>query len=110
MSPYLALALAVTAEVAATSALKASQHFTVLGPSVLVIGGYASAFYLMSLVLDTIPVGITYAVWSGLGIVLVTLVAIPLYRQVPDLPALLGMGLIIAGVLVIHLYSHTARL
>lgn len=109
MPPYLALALAVAAEVAATSALKTSQHFTVLWPSVIVVSGYACAFYLMSLVLESIPVGITYAVWSGLGIVLVTLLAIPLYRQVPDAAALLGMGLIIAGVIVIHLFSTSVR-
>jgi small multidrug resistance pump len=110
MSPYLALALAVVAEVVATSALKASVRFTVLGPSVIVVLGYVAAFYLMAVVLDSIPVGITYAVWSGLGIVLVTLAAVPLYRQIPDGPALLGMALIIAGVVVINLFSRSAHL
>lgn len=109
MSPYFALGLAIVAEVAATSALKASARFTEPGPSVIVILGYLLAFYLMSIVIESIPVGITYAVWSGLGIVLVTLVAVPLYRQVPDLPALLGMGLIIAGVLVINLFSRSSH-
>jgi small multidrug resistance pump len=99
------LAIAVLAEVVATSALKASAGFTRPGPSLLVVSGYALAFYLMSLTLDTIPVGITYAVWSGVGIVLVTLVAWILYGQALDAPALLGLGLIVAGVAVLNLYS-----
>lgn len=101
------LAVAVLAEVVATSALKASAGFTRPGPSVLVVAGYALAFYLMSLTLDTIPVGITYAVWSGVGIVLVTLVAWVLYDQALDTPALLGLGLIIAGVAVLNLFSKS---
>jgi small multidrug resistance pump len=99
------LAIAVLAEVVATSALKASAGFTRPGPSLLVVSGYALAFYLMSLTLDTIPVGITYAVWSGVGIVLVTLVAWILYGQALDAPALLGLGLIVAGVAVLNLFS-----
>ena len=105
---HLYLALAIVAEVAATSALKASGEFTRLVPSVVVVVGYGVAFYLLTLVLRTIPVGITYAIWSGLGIVLVTLVAVILYRQVPDLPALIGMGLIVVGVVVINVFSKTA--
>jgi small multidrug resistance pump len=99
------LAIAVLAEVVATSALKASAGFTRPGPSLLVVSGYALAFYLMSLTLDTIPVGITYAVWSGVGIVLVTLVAWILYGQALDAPALLGLGLIVAGVAVLNLFA-----
>ena len=110
MQPYLALGLAIGTEVAATSALKASAHFTNLWPSVIVIVGYGASLYLLMIVLETIAVGITYAVWSALGIVLVTLIAIPLYRQIPDTPAIIGMGLIIAGVIVIHLYSDMARI
>jgi small multidrug resistance pump len=105
---HLYLAIAIVAEVAATSALKASGEFTRLLPSVVVVVGYGVAFYLLTLVLRTIPVGITYAIWSGLGIVLVTLVAVILYRQVPDLPALIGMGLIVVGVVVINVFSKTA--
>lgn len=105
---HLYLALAIVAEVAATSALKASGEFTRLLPTVVVVVGYGVAFYLLTLVLRTIPVGITYAIWSGLGIVLVTLVAVILYRQVPDLPALIGMGLIVVGVVVINVFSKTA--
>ena len=104
---YIYLGLAIIAEVVATSALKASEEFTKLIPSLIVIIGYASAFYLMTLVLRSIPIGITYAIWSGLGIVLVTIVGVFLYRQVPDLPAMIGMALIVAGVVVIHAFSKT---
>lgn len=104
---YLYLTIAIVAEVAATSALKASAEFTRLWPSLIVVIGYGVAFYFLTLTLRTIPVGVTYALWSGLGIVLVTIVGIFLYRQVPDLPAILGMGLIVAGVLVINLFSRT---
>lgn len=103
--PYLYLAAAIVAEVIATSALQASQEFTRFWPSVLVIVGYSAAFYLLTLVLRSIPLGITYALWSGLGIVLVTLAGMVLYRQTPDLPAIFGMALIIAGAVVINLYS-----
>jgi len=104
---YVYLAIAIIAEVAATSALKASQEFTQLVPSIVVIVGYGLAFYFMALTLRTIPVGITYAIWSGIGIVLVAVVAAVLYKQVPDVPAMLGIGLIIAGVVVIQLFSKT---
>ena len=104
---YLYLALAILAEVIATSALKASEEFTKLIPSVIVLVGYSVAFYLMTLVLRTIPIGITYAVWSGVGIVLIVTVGAIFYKQIPDTPAILGMGLIVAGVVVIHLFSKT---
>lgn len=106
---YLYLALAIVAEVAATSALKASNEFTQLIPSVIVIIGYIVAFYLLTLVLRTMPVGITYAMWSGLGIVLVTVVSMFLYKQTPDLPAVIGMGTIILGVVIINLFSKTVN-
>ena len=108
MNAYLALGLAIVAEVIGTSALKASDGFTRLWPSLVVAAGYATAFYFLSLVLRTIPVGIAYAIWSGLGIVLITLVAFVVYRQTIDLPGLIGMGLIVAGVLVINLFSNSA--
>lgn len=104
---YFYLTIAIIAEVAATSALKASEEFTRLVPSLIVVIGYGVAFYFMTLVLRVIPVGITYAIWSGLGIVLVTVVGIFLYRQIPDVPALIGMGLIVAGVVVINVFSKT---
>ena len=104
---YFYLAIAIVAEVIATSALKASTEFTKLVPSILVVVGYAVAFYFLTLVLRTIPVGISYAIWSGLGIVLITLVGIFFYKEIPDVPALMGMGLIIAGVIVINLFSKT---
>lgn len=104
---YLYLAIAIIAEVTATSALKASEEFTKLVPSIIVIAGYAIAFYFMTLVLRVMPVGVTYAIWSGLGIVLVTIAGVVLYNQIPDLPAILGMGLIIAGVVLMHVFSKT---
>lgn len=104
---YLYLAIAIVAEVAATTSLKASQEFTKLLPSLIVIVGYGIAFYFMTLVLRYIPIGITYALWSGLGIILVAVVGAVVYREVPDLPALIGMGLIIAGVITINVLSKT---
>jgi len=104
---YIYLAIAIVTEVAATSALKASEEFTKLIPSLIVIVGYGVAFYLLTLVLRTIPIGITYAVWAGLGIVLVALVGAILYKQVPDIPAVIGMGLIVAGVVIINVFSKT---
>ncbi|EOH6073339.1 multidrug efflux SMR transporter [Burkholderia cenocepacia] len=102
---YAWLAIAIVAEVIGTSALRAADGFTRLGPSALVVAGYGVAFYCLSLTLRTMPVGIIYAVWSGAGIVLITLVAMLLYRQVPDVPAVIGLGLIIAGVVVLNLFS-----
>ncbi len=104
---YLYLAIAIIAEVVATSALKASDEFTKLLPSLIVIIGYGIAFYFMTLVLRTIPIGITYAIWSGIGIVLIAIIGALLYKQIPDTPAIIGMGLIISGVVVIHVYSKT---
>jgi len=104
---YLYLALAIIAEVAATSALKASEEFTRLWPSLIVIAGYGIAFYLLTLVLRSIPVGITYALWSGIGIVLVVLASMVLYKQIPDFPAVIGMGLIVTGVFIINVFSKT---
>lgn len=104
---YLYLALAILAETIATSALKASEEFTKILPSAIVLVGYGISFYFMTLVLRTIPIGITYAVWSGIGIVLIAVVGAIFYKQIPDIPAVIGMGLIIAGVVVIHLFSKT---
>ncbi len=106
---YLYLGLAILAEVIGTSALKASNEFTNLVPSLFVVAGYGAAFYLMTLALRSIPLGITYAVWSGVGIVLIAIAGIFLYKEIPDLPAIIGMGLIILGVAVIHLFSNTVN-
>ncbi|WP_410815226.1 DMT family transporter [Paraburkholderia sp.] len=105
MPPYALLAIAIVAEVVATSALRAAEGFSRVLPSVIVVLGYGVAFYCLSLTLKSIPVGIVYAVWSGAGIVLITLVALVLYRQVPDWPAIVGLGLIISGVVVLNLFS-----
>ena len=104
---YIYFAAAIVSEVVATSALKASEQFTKLTPSLIVIIGYCISFYLLTLVLRTIPVGITYAIWAGVGIVLVALVGAIVYKQIPDLPAVIGMGLIVAGVVIINVYSKT---
>ncbi|WP_176760307.1 MULTISPECIES: SMR family transporter [Halomonas] len=108
MMAFVYLALAIVAEVVGTTALKASEGFTRLGPSVTVVVGYALAFYLLALVLRTIPVGIAYAIWAGLGIVLVTLAGVLLYGERPDLPAVLGIAMIIGGVSVIQLFSSVS--
>ena len=109
MKNWLFLGAAIMAEVAATSALKASEGFTRLWPSVVVALGYGIAFYCLSLTLRTIPVGVAYAIWSGLGVVLVALLSWWLFGQKLDLVALLGMGLIVAGVLVMNLFSSSTR-
>ena len=104
---YIYFAAAIVSEVIATSSLKASEEFTKLIPSLMVIIGYSISFYLVTLVLRTIPIGITYAIWSGVGIVLVALVGAIIYKQIPDFPAVLGMGLIVAGVIIINVFSKT---
>lgn len=108
MHPHFALSLAIIAEVVATSALKAADGFTRVVPSIIVVVGYGATFYLLSRVLTTIPVGIAYAIWSGAGIVLVALAAWALYGQRPDAAGFAGMGLIVAGVLVLNLVSKTS--
>ena len=108
MIAHLYLAVAIGAEVIATTALRAAQGFTVLLPSAVSVVGYVVAFYFLSLTLKTMPVGIAYAIWSGVGIVLVSLAGWLIYKQVLDAPALVGMGLIMAGVIVINLFSKTA--
>jgi len=99
------LAIAIVAEVIATSFLKSTEGFSKLWPSVLVILGYATAFYFLSLTLRAMSVGIVYAIWCGLGIILVALIAWLIFGQKLDLPAVLGMALIIAGVAVINVFS-----
>ncbi|GAB3263839.1 DMT family transporter [Chitinimonas naiadis] len=105
---WLFLALAIVAEVIATSALKLSEGFSKPWPSVVVVLGYSVAFYFLSLTLRSMPVGIAYAVWSGVGVVLITAIGWLWFGQRLDMPALLGMGLIVAGVLVLNLWSRSA--
>lgn len=102
---FVYLVLAIVAEVIATSALKASMGFTRPLPSVVVVLGYGLAFYLLSLVLRTLPVGVAYAIWAGLGIVLVTLVGIVVFGEKPDLPAVIGISLIVTGVVMLQVFS-----
>jgi small multidrug resistance pump len=105
MQHWTYLAIAILSEVAATSALKASAGLSRLWPSVVVIVGYGISFYFLSLTLKSIPVGIAYAVWSGAGVALITLIAWLFFSQKLDLPAILGLLLIVAGVVVLNLYS-----
>ena len=109
MQTYVFLLVAIAAETAGTMGLQASQQFTRLGPSLVAILGYAVAFYFLGLVLKFLPVGIAYALWSGIGIVLIAVMGFALFGQRLDLPALLGIALIIAGILIINLFSSTAH-
>lgn len=102
------LAVAILAEVLGTSFFKASQGFTRFWPSLVVVFGYGAAFYFLSLTLRSIPVGVAYAVWSGVGIVLIALIGWLVYGQRLDLAAMGGMGLIVLGVIILNLYSTTA--
>lgn len=107
LTSYLALGLAIILEVIGTSALQASQQFTRPVPTTITVVTYLGAFYFLSLALKMIPVGIAYAIWSGVGIVLISCVGLFLFKQKLDFPAVLGLLLIIAGVLVINLFSQT---
>jgi small multidrug resistance pump len=105
---YLVLLLAVLSETIGTAALQASQQFTKFWPSVVVVIAYAISFYFLSIALRAIPLGIAYAFWSGLGIVFIAGIVYLLYGQKLDLPAILGLGMILSGILVIHLFSNTS--
>ncbi len=105
MKNWIFLTVAIAAEVVGTTALKASEGFTRAGPSLLVAASYIVAFYFLSLTLRAIPVGVAYAVWSGLGIALITLIAWIVFDQKLDLPALLGMGCIVVGVVIMNVFS-----
>ena len=107
MNPWLALAIAIVGEVTATTALKATNEFTRLWPSLIVVVGYGIAFYFMAISLRVLPVGIMYAIWAGLGIVLISIIGWFVYKQTLDTPALIGMALIIAGVVVINVFSKS---
>lgn len=105
---WIYLAVAIVSEVIGTAALKAAQGFTRGVPTLLVVTGYGISFYFLSLVLRTIPLGVSYAIWSGVGIALVTLTGWFIYDQRLDLPTFLGIGLIIAGVIVINVFGQSA--
>ena len=106
---YIYLALAVVAEGIGTSFLKATDEFTKLTPTIVVVVCYIIAMWLLTLVLREMAVGIVYAIWSGMGIVLVTAVAAIYYKEIPDLAAIIGMVLIISGVVVMHLFSGSIQ-
>jgi small multidrug resistance pump len=106
--PYVYLAIAIVAEVIATSALKASEGFSRTIPSIVVVAGYGIAFYCLSLTLKTIPVGLAYAIWSGAGIFLIAAVGWIVFKQALDLPAVIGMALIVTGVVVMQVFSKSA--
>lgn len=103
---YIILILAVMAETAGTSALQASQQFTRFWPSVLVVVAYGLSFFLLSHTLRVMPVGVVYAIWSGLGIVFIAAIGYVIFGQKLDLPALLGMAMILAGIVIIQLFSR----
>ena len=97
---YVYLIVAVTFETVGTTALQASQQFTKIGPTVVVVFAYLFAFFFLGLALKFIPVGVAYAIWSGLGIVLIAIIGLLIFGQTLDWPAILGMGMILAGILV----------
>ncbi len=105
---YWYLGFAIGAEVIGTIALKASDEFSKPLATMLCIAGYLIAFYFLSLVLKTVPVGIAYAIWAGMGIVLIASISAVIYKQIPDLPAIIGMAFIVLGVVIINVFSNTA--
>lgn len=108
MKNFLFLMIAIVFEIIATSALKKSAEFTKLIPSIITIIGYCGAFYFLSFAIKTIPIGIAYAIWSGVGIVLITIIGVIFFKQMLDLPAIIGLILILIGVIVINIFSKTA--
>jgi len=109
ISPYSFLAIAVLFEVAGTSFLKASLDFTQPIPAALTVLFYSAAFYLLSIVMRTMPVGVVYAIWSGVGIVLISLIGWLVFGQTLNLPTIFGLALIITGVAIVNLWSSSLR-
>ncbi len=107
MKPWLFLSIAIISEVVATSALKSSNGFSQFWPSLVVVAGYAAAFFFLSLTLRTIPVGVAYAIWSGAGIVLITVIGWLVLGQALDVPAIVGLALIIVGVVILNVFSKS---
>jgi small multidrug resistance pump len=108
MNPWILLGIAIVSEIIGTSALKASNGFTRVIPSVLVVLGYGGAFWLMSQTLKFLEIGTVYAVWSGVGIVGTAIIGYFVFREGIDLPKGIGIGLIVAGVVVLQAFSKTA--
>lgn len=106
MQSWILLFVAIVSEVTATTSLKLSDGFTRLVPSIVVVLGYGISFYCLAITLRSIPVGIVYAIWSGIGISLISMIGWLMLGQKLDLPAMIGIGLIVCGVLVIHVFSH----
>nr|CAA6822395.1 MAG: Ethidium bromide-methyl viologen resistance protein EmrE [uncultured Thiotrichaceae bacterium] len=109
LKTYIFLAIAIVTEIIAANALKSSHQFTRLWPGVLSISCYCTSLFFLTLVLKQIPLGITYAIWSGVGIVFIALIGVLYHKETLDLPALVGMTLIVAGVVIINLYSKTVN-
>lgn len=107
MSHWILLAIAIVSEIIATSALKASESFTRPWPSMVTIVGYGISFYFLAAALRTLPIGVAYAIWSGVGISLLALIGVIWFGQRLDLPAIVGIGLIVVGVVVLSLFSRT---
>lgn len=108
MNNWVYLGLAIFSEVVATASLKSTEGFTRLVPSIVVLVGYSAAFYFLSLTLENIPIGVAYAVWSGVGVATITLVSFVLYDQKIDAAGLIGIGLIVTGVVVLRLFSEAS--
>ena len=108
MTTYIYLATAIVAEVVATSALKSSAGFSKLLPSIVVVAGYGTAFYFLSLTLRTMPIGIVYAVWSGVGVALISVIGWLVFKQSMDLAAIIGITLIVLGVVVLNVFSKVS--
>ena len=108
MNTWFYLGIAILSEVLATASLKSTEGFTKIGPSVLVLIGYSAAFYFLSLTLEDIPIGVAYAVWSGVGVATITIVSVVYMDQKIDLAGVLGIGLIVAGVIVLRLFSGSS--
>ena len=108
MNTWFYLGIAILSEVMATASLKSTEGFTKIGPSVLVLIGYSAAFYFLSLTLEDIPIGVAYAVWSGVGVATITIVSVVYMDQKIDIAGVLGIGLIVAGVIVLRLFSGSS--
>lgn len=105
MKGYLFLIVAIVLETLGTSMLKASEQFTKLTPSVITIIAYLGTFYFLSLTFKTMPVGIAYGIWGGVGIILITIIGILFFKQVPDVPAIIGIAFIVVGVIIVNFFS-----
>ena len=108
MTTYIYLAIAIIGEVIATSALKSSAGFSKLLPSMLVVAGYGTAFYFLSLTLRTMPIGVVYALWSGAGVALISVIGWLVFKQPLDLPAIIGITLIVLGVVILNVFSKVS--